>query len=152
MKVSTRSRYGLRAMLELALKYGQGPVMMQSIARNQGISRKYLDTIFTALKNAGLVHSRRGVGGGHVLAKPPEQIRLGDVLRAVEGPVSLVDCIGAPALCARAHRCVTRDIWSEVGRAIEQVLDGVTLADLVQKHVDKQPSVPDADPERCTLA
>ena len=138
-------------MLELALRYGQGPVMMQSIAKGQGISRKYLDTIFTALKNAGLVHSRRGIGGGHVLAKPPQEIRLGDVLRAVEGPVSLVDCVSAPALCSRSHRCVTRDIWSEVGRAIEQVLDNVTLADLVQKHIDKQTATPDVEQERCNL-
>jgi Rrf2 family protein len=137
-------------MLELALLYGQGPVMMQSIARSQGISRKYLDTIFTALKNAGLVRSRRGVGGGHVLAKPPEQILLGDVLRAVEGPVSLVDCIGAPALCSRSHRCVTRDVWSDVGQAIERVLDGVTLADLVQKHVDRERAAVEVDQERCT--
>jgi Rrf2 family protein len=127
-------------MLELALRHGQGPVMMESIARNQGVSRKYLDTIFTSLKTAGLVHSRRGIGGGHVLGRPPEQIRLGDVLRAVEGPLSLVDCVGSPEVCTRSHRCVTRGVWTEVGQAIERVLDGITLADLVRKENTLTPS------------
>ena len=77
-------------MLELALHHGEGPVMMQSIADNQGVSRKYLDTIFSSLKNAGLIHSRRGIGGGHVLGRPPADIRVGDILRAIEGPLTLV--------------------------------------------------------------
>jgi Rrf2 family protein len=137
-------------MLELALRHGQGPVMMQTIARNQGVSRKYLDTIFTALKNAGLVHSRRGIGGGHVLGKPPEQIRLGDVMRAVEGPLSLVDCVGSPETCARSHRCVTRDVWTEVGQAIETVLDGITLADLVRRDGLKQQQTESPTLEGCS--
>lgn len=112
-------------------------MMMQTIASNQGVSRKYLDTIFSSLKNAGLVHSRRGIGGGHLLAKEPEQIRLGDILRAVEGPLSLVDCVGSPEFCVRSHRCVTRDVWTEIGQAIEGVLDSITLADLVQKYADR---------------
>jgi Rrf2 family cysteine metabolism transcriptional repressor len=136
VKISTRSRYGLRALLELALHHGEGPLMMQSIADNQGVSRKYLDAIFASLKTAGLVRSRRGVGGGHVLARDPKDIRLGDIIRAVEGPLSLVDCVGAPEICDRSHRCVTRDVWTDVGAAIEAVLDGITLADLVTKHVD----------------
>jgi Rrf2 family protein len=124
-------------MLELALHQGEGPVMMQTIASNQGVSRKYLDTIFSSLKNAGLVHSRRGIGGGHLLAKEPDQIRLGDILRAVEGPLSLVDCVGSPEFCVRSHRCVTRDVWTEIGQAIEGVLDSITLADLVNKYADR---------------
>lgn len=149
MKISTRSRYGLRALLELALHYGQGPVMMQSIADSQGVSRKYLDSIFASLKTAGLVRSRRGVGGGHQLARDPKQVRLGDVMRALEGPLALVDCVGDAALCDRSHRCVTRDVWTEVGRAIEHVLDGVTLADLVQKHYHKRDETPEVEP--CAL-
>ena len=134
MKISTKARYGLRAMLELAIHYGEGPVMMQSIATSQGVSRKYLDTIFTSLKNAGLVHSRRGIGGGHVLTRDPEKVRLGEILRAIEGPISLVDCVSDPKVCERSHRCVTRDVWSEVSSAIENVLDNITLAELVRKH------------------
>ncbi len=146
MKISTKARYGLRAMLELALHYGQGPVMMQSIADNQGVSRKYLDTIFTSLKNAGLVHSRRGIGGGHVLTRDPEKVQVGEILRAIEGPISLVDCVSDPKLCDRSHRCVTRDVWSEVSDAIEKVLDNITLAELVRKHAGKG-----SEPHRCAV-
>jgi Rrf2 family protein len=149
VKISTRSRYGLRALLELALHHGEGPLMMQSIADSQGVSRKYLDSIFASLKTAGMVRSRRGVGGGHLLAKEPEAIRLGDVMRALEGPLSLVDCVGDSALCDRSHRCVTRDVWTEVGNAIGSVLDNITLADLVAKHRDKRGEM--ADREGCPL-
>lgn len=134
VKISTRSRYGLRAMLELALRRGHGPVMMQTIADSQGVSRKYLDTIFASLKSAGLVRSRRGIGGGHMLGREPSEIRVGDILRALEGPLSLVDCVGMPDLCTRSHRCVTRDVWQDVGHAIESVLDQLTLEDLVKRH------------------
>lgn len=145
MKISTRSRYGLRALLELALHHGEGPLMMQSIADSQGVSRKYLDSIFASLKTAGLVRSRRGVGGGHLLAKEPVQIKLSEVLRALEGPLSLVDCVGDAGLCDRSHRCVTRDVWAEVGQAIDGVLDGITLADLVTKHYKKNGNARDAE-------
>ena len=137
-------------MLELALHYGEGPVMMQTIAQNQEVSRKYLDTIFASLKNAGLIHSRRGIGGGHLLAKEPQAIRLGDIFRAIEGPLSLVDCIDSPDICNRSLRCVTRDVWSEVSHAIEGVLDNITLADLVQRHYTKSNKVEEATSEdRC---
>ena len=124
-------------MVELALHYGEGPVMMQSIADSQGVSRKYLDTIFTSLKSAGLVRSRRGIGGGHMLAKAPDTILLGDVLRALEGPISLVDCVGCPDICDRIDQCVTRDVWEAVGNAIEGVLDAMTLTDLVKKQQER---------------
>lgn len=137
VKISTRSRYGLRALLELALRDSSGPVMMQSIADSQGVSRKYLDTIFASLKSAGMVRSRRGIGGGHMLGQTPENIRVGDILRALEGPLSLVDCVGSAELCSRSHRCVTRDVWADVGKAIEGVLDNLTLADLVERHQER---------------
>lgn len=122
-------------MVELAIHYGEGPVMMQSIADSQGVSRKYLDTIFSSLKSSGLVRSRRGIGGGHMLGKAPDAILLGDVLRALEGPISLVDCVGCPDICNRVDQCVTRDVWEAVGNAIESVLDNMTLADLVKKQL-----------------
>jgi Rrf2 family protein len=138
-------------MLELALRHGEGPVMMQTIADTQAVSRKYLDTIFASLKNAGLIHSRRGIGGGHVLAKAPELIRLGDVLRAIEGPISLVDCVGDAHVCSRSHRCVTRDVWSEVGEAIGKVLDSITLADLARKHLRQGEATLDPEEKHCVL-
>lgn len=119
--------------MELALHYGEGPVMMQNIADRQGVSRKYLDTIFSSLKSAGLVRSRRGIGGGHMLGKPPDTILLGDVLRALEGPISLVDCVASPDICERVEHCVTRNVWEAVGLAITGVLDDMSLADLVEK-------------------
>jgi len=131
----------LRALLELALRNSEGPVMMQSIADSQGVSRKYLDTIFASLKSAGMVRSRRGIGGGHMLGKSPADIKVGDVLRALEGPLSLVDCVGSADLCSRSHRCVTRDVWADVGKAIEGVLDGLTVADLVVRHKERDAEI-----------
>jgi len=122
-------------MLELALHKGNGPMMMQTIAENQHVSRKYLDTIFASLKNAKLIISRRGVGGGHLLAKEPDQILIGDILRAVEGPLSLVDCIDSPEICDRTDSCATMEIWADIGKAIESVIDHITLADLVERHL-----------------
>ncbi len=122
-------------MLELALHQGEKPVMMQTIAENQGISRKYLDTIFSSLKNAGLVYSRRGIGGGHTLAKDPEKIRVGDIWRAIEGPIALVGCVNDPIFCERSPGCITRGVWIDVNRAVEHVLDGITLAELVRRHL-----------------
>lgn len=108
--------------------------MMQIIAENQGVSRKYLDAIFASLKSAGLVRSRRGAGGGHLLAKDPAEIHLGEVFRALDGPVALVDCVADPEVCSRSHRCVTKNVWTQVSKAIEDTLSSFTLADLVREH------------------
>lgn len=121
-------------MLELALYYGKGPLMMQAIADKQGVSRKYLDAIFASLKSAGLVRSRRGAGGGHMLGKDPEEITLDEVFRALDGPTALVDCVADSEICQRSHRCVTRGVWSKVGDAIDGALSAISLADLVREH------------------
>ena len=118
----------------MALQSGELPVMMQSIAENQAISRKYLDTIFGSLKSAGLIRSKRGIGGGHMLVKDPDDILLSEVIQALEGPFSLVDCVIAPTTCTRSEHCVTRDVWHDVGQAMLDVLDNITLGDLVRKH------------------
>ncbi len=133
--------------MELALHTGKGPMMMQSIAENQQVSRKYLDTIFASLKNAKLIISRRGVGGGHLLARDPDKILIGDILRAVEGPLSLVDCIDSPEICDRTKTCATMQIWADIGKAIASVIDNITLADLVQNH--RQVSQQDSDLGAC---
>lgn len=141
VKIRTRSRYAVRALLELALYYGKGPLMMQAIATNQGVSRKYLDAIFASLKSAGLVRSRRGAGGGHMLARDPADIHLGEVFKALDGPMALVDCVADPVLCQRSHRCVTRGVWDQVGKALDAALSSITLADLVreQRELEKGP-------------
>lgn len=115
--------------------------MMQAIATNQGVSRKYLDAIFASLKSAGLVRSRRGAGGGHMLARDPADIHLGEVFKALDGPMALVDCVADPVLCQRSHRCVTRGVWDQVGKALDSALSSITLADLVreQRELEKGP-------------
>jgi len=131
MKVSTRGRYGLRAMLELARCRGQSPVLMSTLAEREDISRKYLHALLTALKSAGLVSSVRGAGGGFMLRKEPAEIRLSEILRAVEGPLSLVDCVADKRVCERSNRCVARGVWRELSSAVESMLDSITLEDLI---------------------
>lgn len=133
MKISTKIRYGLRVLVELARRGDQEIVTMRAISRHLGLSRKYLDTICMSLRIAGLVRTRRGPGGGHLLARDPAEIKLGEVLRILDGPISLVDCVGQPQGCGRWRRCVTRDVWSDVTEVMEGVLDGITLADLVRR-------------------
>jgi Rrf2 family cysteine metabolism transcriptional repressor len=136
MKISTKGRYGLRAMFELARGFGDGPLLMSTIAERQGLSRKHLHSLLTSLKSAGLVRSVRGPGGGFLLSKVPNQIRLSEVLRALEGPLSLVHCVADRRACDRVNRCAARKVWQNLTEALEEVLDGVTLQDLVGQDGD----------------
>lgn len=124
-------------MYELALQYGSGPVSLKSIAANQGISERYLEQLISALRNAGLVTSMRGAQGGYALAKEPAAITVGDVIKVMEGPIALVDCLLADKrenpYCKKAGVCVTRDVWAKVCDSINEVLDSITLADLCRK-------------------
>ena len=138
MKLSTRTRYGVRAMLELAASQGEGPVQIKTIAHRQDISVKYLEQLMAVLKSAGFVRSIRGAKGGYILAKPANQIKLSDVFNALEGPVTTVECVGNENYCARVTDCVARQVWAEVQQAIEKVLQSVTLQDLVDKTKDKR--------------
>jgi Rrf2 family protein len=131
MRVSTRGRYGLRAMLELARCFGDAPVAMADLAEREGLSRKYLHALLTGLKSAGLARSVRGAGGGFVLARDPSEIKLNEILDALEGPLCLVDCVADERACDRANGCTARGVWQELSSAIENVLDNVTLADLI---------------------
>jgi Rrf2 family cysteine metabolism transcriptional repressor len=131
MKVSTRGRYGLRAMLELARCYGDDPVLMGTLAEREDISRKYLHTLLTGLKSAGLVRSLRGARGGFVLTRHPSEIKLAEILHVLEGPLSLVDCVADERACDRAERCTARRVWQELSGAIDDVLENVTLEDLI---------------------
>jgi len=133
VKLSTRTRYGIRAILELAENYRRGPLQIKTIAGRQDISVKYLEQLMTMLKSAGFVRSIRGAKGGYVLAKQPNQIKLIDVFNCLEGPVITADCVGNENLCERAVDCVTRQLWAEVQNAIEAVLQSKTLQDLIDK-------------------
>ena len=138
MKLSTRTRYGIRAILELAENNGKGPVQIKIIARHQDISIKYLEQLMAILKSAGFVRSIRGAKGGYILAKPPNQIRLSDVFNALEGTVTTAECVENKNYCARAADCVTRQVWAEVKWAIINVLQSITLQDLVDRTKNKR--------------
>jgi Rrf2 family protein len=137
MKLSTKGRYGARAMLELALNYKKGSVLLRDIARKQEISRRYLERMMAALVAAGLVRSSRGKHGGFSLAKPPAEIRLSEVIQAVEGPIAPVSCVDDPKLCGRVDVCITRDIWKRMKKAILEVLDSVTLEKMIEMKKEK---------------
>jgi len=132
LKLSTRGRYGLRAMVRLARGHGEGPVLMSAISKREEVSRKYLHTLLTALREAGLVTSARGARGGYSLARPPGEIRVSEVLEALEGEVVLVDCLSEEGCCALEERCSVRGVWKRMNDAVVAVLDDVTLADLVR--------------------
>ena len=131
MKLSTRTRYGIRAVLELAENYGKGPVQLKVIARHQGISVKYLEQLMAMLKSAGIVSSLRGSKGGYILAKSPDQIRLSDCFNCLEGHVVTVECVDNDSYCPRTCDCIARGIWAEVQKAVMAVLHSMTLQSLL---------------------
>lgn len=133
MKLSTKGRYGLTAMVDLALNSGGGPISLKSIADRQGLSEHYLEQLIAGLRKAGLVKSVRGAQGGYVLGKKAEKIRVGDIIRVLEGPIAPVECEanGDPDCCQKSDYCVTRTIRQKVRAPIEDVLDSISLADLV---------------------
>ena len=139
MRVSTRGRYGLRAMLELARCFGDAPVVMADLAEREGLSRKYLHTLLTGLKAAGLARSVRGAGGGFVLAREPSEIKLKQILQALEGSLCLVDCVADERACERANGCTARGVWQELNAVLENVLDNMTLADVIAKEQERKP-------------
>ena len=138
MKISTRGQYGTRALLELALHQREGPVPLKDIAQRQRISLQYLEHLITPLIAGGIVRSTRGARGGISLVKPPEEIRLSEVIQLLEGSVAPVECVDNPGVCNRSALCVTRDVWSELKRVMEGVLESTTLQDLVERQKRKE--------------
>jgi Rrf2 family protein len=131
MKLSTRGRYGTRVLLDLALRDGKGPVPLKDIAQRQQISLLYLEHLIAPLIAGGIIRSMRGARGGIWLSKLPQEIKLSEVVRLLEGSLAPVDCVNDPKVCPRSDSCVTRDIWNEVKKAMEGVLESKTLQDLV---------------------
>ncbi len=142
LKLSTKGRYGSRLMLDLALNYGSGPILLKEIAERQGISIGYLEQIVPGLKAAELITSTRGYKGGYVLSRDPSDITLKEIINALEGPVELTECVNSPGVCDRTRSCVTRDCWTEIGNSIDSILESKTLLDLVHQHRDKEKSQP----------
>jgi len=124
LKISTKGRYGLTIMMELAQKFGEGPISLKSIAEKHQLSEHYLEQLVAPLRNAGLVKSVRGAYGGYILAKPPEEITSGDVIRVLEGPISPVDF-------TEEDDPAKRDLWIRIKNAIAEVLDSTTLSALI---------------------
>lgn len=138
MKLSTKGQYGMRALVDLALHQDEQPVVLKDIARRQKISAVYLERLFMPLITGGIVRSTRGAKGGVSLAKAPEQIRLSEIIQLLEGSISLVECVTDPTVCTRSKLCATRDIWSEMKRAMQGVLESTTLRDLVERQRGKE--------------
>ena len=138
MKLSTRGRYATRALLDLALHRDEEPVLLKDIARRQQISLSYLEHLVAPLIAGGIVRSTRGAKGGVSLARSPEEIRLDEIIQLLEGSIAPVECVINPEVCSRSESCVTRDVWSELKRAINGVLQSVTLQDLVERQKKKQ--------------
>jgi len=134
MKISTRGRYAVMAMADMAqlTKNGtQGPVSLSDISERQEISLNYLEQIFGDLRRAGLVESRRGKAGGYLLAGPIEAIRVGDIIRAVDEPVEVTRCGAAAGCLKKSGRCLTHDLWAHLGGTIHAFLNSISLDDLV---------------------
>ena len=125
--------YGVRALVELAMRYGAGPVPTAAIAQRQGIPEPYLERLMSALNKSGLVHSRRGPQGGHLLAQPPAQINLYDIMQQLDGNASPLDCLTLPTDCVFADSCAQQEIWQSVEDSIRQVLAATTLAHLAER-------------------
>ncbi len=138
MKLSTRGRYATRALLDLALHRDEEPTLLKDIARRQEISLSYLEHLITPLIAGGIVRSTRGARGGVSLARSPEEIRLSEVIQLLEGSVAPVECVNNPEICSRSALCVTRDIWGELKKAIDGVLESTTLQDLVERQKGKE--------------
>jgi len=133
VKLSTRARYGARALVELAPAYPDSPVSTRDLAERQHLSAKYLEQIMRSLKAAGLVTAVRGMHGGFVLSCPPENITLQDIFEALEGSIAPVECADHPDSCPMQEVCPTRDTWVEMMQSMERVLEGTTIKDLAAR-------------------
>jgi Rrf2 family transcriptional regulator, cysteine metabolism repressor len=137
MRISTRTRYGVRFLLELAESHGKGPLFLKDIAKSQEISEKYLSQIVIELKSAGIITGLRGAHGGYVLSREPEQITLREVVAVLEGDLKLVECTRNGTACGRGPECITQDIWIKLADVMAEMLEGITLSDLAAKRRDK---------------
>jgi len=144
MKLSTRSRYGTRALIDIAINSNGKPVLLRDVARRQEISTMYLEHLITPLISAGIVRSTRGAKGGVWIAKELKDIRLTEVIQLLEGSLAPVECVDDPKYCRRYEACVTREVWTELKRVMTAVLGGTTLQELVERQKKKLEQVPSA--------
>ncbi|MFO8102094.1 MAG: Rrf2 family transcriptional regulator [Dehalococcoidia bacterium] len=134
MRLSTRSRYAIRALLDLAIHAEQGPVLVREIAEREDISVRYLEQLLLPLKAANLVRATRGANGGFMLAKPPSEINLREVIQITEGTTAFTECADDASICPRSDTCLLIDVWNEVTEAANKVLEATSLENLKQRH------------------
>lgn len=133
MKVPMKVDYGVRALVELAAHYGEGPVQTAEIAVRQSIPEAYLDQLLTTLHKFGFIRSRRGPMGGHSLARDPSEINLGMIMLTLEGNTPVLDCLTEPTECTLSYTCAQRDVWRSVDEAVHDLLSATTVADLAYR-------------------
>ncbi|KGN02980.1 transcriptional regulator [Clostridium novyi A str. 4570] len=133
MKLSTKGRYGVRAMVDLAINYGESPMSIKSIAKRQNISELYLEQLFSPLRKAKLIKSIRGAQGGYVLNKHPKDISVSDIINVLEGPIEISSCVDTGE-CDNMNVCPTRLLWKKIKKSIDEVTESVTLQDMANDY------------------
>lgn len=137
MKISTKTRYAIRFMFQLALDYGKGPSMLGDIAKREDLSEKYLSIIVISLRSQGLISSTRGSKGGYSLARHPSKITIKDIYEATDGKVCTVDCTASKKNCKKSADCVVREFWLKLDNSISDVMEGTTLQDILESYQKK---------------
>ncbi|MEG0050716.1 MAG: Rrf2 family transcriptional regulator [Terrisporobacter sp.] len=145
MKLSTKGKYGLKAIFELALHVDEGPVPLNVIASKQKIPEQYLEQIFSTLKKSKLIRSVRGAQGGYLMNKNPKEITVGDVLTVLEGPVALSQCIIDEGCCENSNDCSTKLVWEKLKKGIEDVLNSITLQDMIDDYNSRSDNIKEFD-------
>lgn len=135
MKLSTKGRYGVKAMVDLAIHYGNSPVSIKTISERQSISEYYLEQLFSPLRKAGLIKSIRGAQGGYVLNREPKDITVADVMNVLEGPIEIAECIEGTE-CDNVDFCATRLLWEKIKNSIDEVMENITLQDIVDDYIN----------------
>ena len=133
MKLSTKGRYGVRAMAELAAHYGGAPISIKTRSKEQNLSEYYLEQLFSPLRRANVIRSIRGAQGGYVLCKDPSEITVGDIMTILEGPIEIADCIDGYQ-CDSEHSCATKFIWEKIKNSIDNVMNSISLQDIVDNY------------------
>ncbi len=143
MKLSTRGRYGLKAVFELAMHYGEGPIPLKDVANSQNLSESYLEQLFLSLRKDKIIESVRGAQGGYMLSRPPVEITVGEILRCLEGNMAPSACLDDEegSVCSQEEECITKYVWSEIKKSIDEVIDSITLQDMIEKSLVKSKEV-----------
>lgn len=140
MKISMKSEYGVRALMDLAQHYGRGPLSTQVIATRHSIPQPFLDQVIASLRRAGLVRSIRGPLGGYALIREPGEIRLSEAVRALEGSLAPISCLDGPAACPMGTHCTLMPVWQQVQEATTRILEGITIGELADKEMVATPA------------